>query len=350
VVPDVDPVLGSSEHALFLTYPLSVPGLEIIYLFNGTSQMNEQTLRKAVELSNAVLDATLFAGPKGGSVPDEVPPSFLEKCTKAVTLPNPTLSFPSWPKLEKVAYEPPVDPASSPGPSFLTGVIKTLRLSVGSIGSSPPSISSPNSVISTFVRPSCILPVHAISINVLVQGTYFASLGELKLAEDCFRWIINLCEGKRHSIDPRAGGIISNREKHVFAYAYYELGILYEGLYKRAVKQGIEDVKPDLINLHKRSIVSVEKLAYYTRKYFVKARSVSGDFNWKMRLQIRVHLSLDALSRSSEGAGASDQTQTHIEISPEAALKMAEDAFYATDDSSSASPNNGNQNDGDDSD
>jgi tetratricopeptide (TPR) repeat protein len=352
VVPDTTLEPGSVAHSLFLTYPLAVPGLEICYLFNGTVQMNEPALKKAIGLSTSVLNATLLAPYKDTSS------SFLDACTSAVTQPssNNNALMSTWPGSDKIPYEPPVDESADPqANSFLSGVFKSVRTSFRGINASPISISSPNSVISTFVRPSGISPIHAVSLHVLVQGTYYSSLGDLKRAEDCFRWIINLCDGKRNSIDSKLGSVIVSREKHFFAYAYYELGIIYEGLYKRAFKFGIEAVKGDLMKLHKRSISSVEKLAHYTRKYFIKARSVSGDYNWKLRLQIRVHLSLDALARTSENAigyESPQQASSPIDLSPSAALKMAEDAFYATDDSGSAiSPSGaGGEDDGDESD
>jgi len=170
--------------------------------------------------------------------------------------------------------------------------------------------------VSAFAAPTVMEPVHAVAIAALCRGSMCAALGRVDEAAACYHWVIAAGE---------AGSL--KRELHVYGYALYELGILFadgvKALARRdesappAAAAGAGSAAPAAaaatppairtarhMHVHGGSNVlssglltglGNREMRDQVRVMLKRAKDLRDDYNWKVRLHLRVHLTVDEL-------------------------------------------------------
>ena len=140
----------------------------------------------------------------------------------------------------------------------------------------------------------------------LVRGSLAAALGRADEAAAAFAWV---------AAEAAPEGPAGARELHAFAYAHYELGVLFaDGAKARLAggRSGHRPPPPSRLSQRKLEGLLASDLlaglppaacAARARAHLRAARDVRADFNWRVRLHLRVHLSLDDLRRAEAGGG-----------------------------------------------
>jgi hypothetical protein len=138
---------------------------------------------------------------------------------------------------------------------------------------------------SQFASVSQLLPVHITAVSALIKGAASLSLGRIDIAKEILEWVI--------SVSNR----LWSREAHIVAYCMYELGTLYLILarFKALNNSKLEEntvsfQKKNISNSQLAKTISASTAKAQAYKYMKMATSISIDFNWKVRLAIRVHL------------------------------------------------------------
>jgi hypothetical protein len=117
------------------------------------------------------------------------------------------------------------------------------------------------------------------------------SLGNIDAARETLEWVVS------HNNSSR----LWSREAHIVAYSMYELGTLYLVL-SRYMTLLSSSMLPRESNQNRNiaasrlsKTTSADMSKTLSRKYFKMASSISMDFNWKVRLAIRIHLAIGEL-------------------------------------------------------
>jgi hypothetical protein len=386
---------GSAAHAAVLSAPLTLPGLECIYFFNGASQMDDVALGSAVAQCDAVLAAIAGGRVFDGSLPhwkgqapapgdagakpawtDAAASGDAQQATAAAAA---SAAAPPMPPADVTALlnkavgaptrhwdaaSPPDDGPTSPAAdganseggsrkragggggfgfgSLMSSVTSGIRTTVSSAaavanaatgGAIPAAFNlvggsgSPSTAPSlpAYARPTPLTPFHAVTVAALVRGALCASLGRVDEAAACFNWLI----------DNAAGHGSAKRELQALGYAHYELGVLYVDAAK-AMQQHASGAAgapaavatgPTRSHAHSHSSSGSTAASVHSRKmhgllasqlvaglglrecvararsHLKAARDVRDDFNWRVRLHLRVHLSMDDLRRRGGSGG-----------------------------------------------
>ena len=326
--------INSPAYNQFLVYPLVCPGLEVMYLFNGGPQMSKKDLQLAIIQADTALN-TIAAGNVFNissslsttftdisittELGDQDTVTLQKRLEKALQVPVNGLSTDASGTTgtgdnTPVVTPSPTKPASSTGGGFFGGlrglgsVISTVGSAVSTVGSAVGSavstvssltgVGTSNNASSTYANAKPLLPIHAISILALCRGSYCAGLGRFDEAATCFQYILDLGTNNFESL---------KRDLHTYAYAAYEMGILYLDISKAITSinntsSTISSTNPDLYERHKYIVqcniaknLSIDEARKKSVEYLRIARGVRDDFNWRVRLHIRVHLAIDDL-------------------------------------------------------
>lgn len=355
---------GSRAHAGVLAYGAPLLGLESIYLFNGATQMDAAACAAGIAQVDAVL-ATAAAGhvfdaasalwqgtatasawgdgetcwtdahaeegsaasvpsaaaagaasAAGGSASSAVPITTPEGI---VALLNSVVRVPIGSLSSAGDGESAFSSSSASGPgsagvspaaasarsrsSVFGGLFGRSSTSSGGGDSSPTaagagsargSVAAPAASLPDFAKPSALQPLHTAAIAALVRGSLCSRVGRIDEAAACFRWVVE------------TGPALLKRDLHVYAYAAYELGVLYADAVK-AMQRRAAGVPPpptshngaDILSAALFAGMSAKDAAAAAKRHMAAARDVKDDFNWKLRLHMRVHLSADDLRASS---------------------------------------------------
>ena len=205
------------------------------------------------------------------------------------------------------------------------GILSGLRSTVGSVaggalstvglgGASPAGAPA----LPPYARPTALAPLHTVAVAALVRGSLCAALGDIDAAAACFQWVVE-----------HAPPAAARRELHAYAYAHYELGVLFtDGAKVKAAAAAVPAAVPAAVaspddaatpvpvpavpaatgssGRHSRKLeglascallapLSVAQCVSAARRHLAAARDVRADFNWRLRLHLRVHLSSDDL-------------------------------------------------------
>jgi tetratricopeptide (TPR) repeat protein len=267
-------------------YPSTLLGLETAYFWGGFQQMTNERLEEAVQRSDKVLkdlaNGRLYdlenKQDSQMSKNDTNNPTTTELLSTAakVTLPNG------------------IDQNSEEGSTTMLGALMS---SLSFMGSSSATSGTSGSTLmagtSKFASVSQIHPVHIAAVSALIKGAASISLGNIDTALESLEWVIS--ESSR----------LWSREAHIVAYSMYELGTLYLILsrYKTLKNSSMnnESIQNRKIGASRLSqTMSIANAKTQAMKYFKMASSISMDFNWKVRLAIRIHLAIGDLDEMGE--------------------------------------------------
>lgn len=341
---------GSRAHAGVLAYGAPLLGLESIYLFNGATQMDAVACAAAIAQVDAVLataaaghvfDAAsaLWQGTATASAWGDAETCWVdahaEESSSAAAAGSATGSGSTPPvttpegitALLNSVVRAPVGSLSSAGDGEASSALSSASSAAGSSsaaasarsrgsvfgglfgrsstssaggdGASPTAAGSAApaataAALPDFAKPTPLQPLHTAAIAALVRGSLCSRVGRIDEAAACFRWVVE------------TGPALLKRDLHVYAYAAYELGVLYADAVK-AMQRRAAGVPPpatshsgaDILSAALFRGMSPKDAAAAAKRYMAAGRDVKDDFNWKLRLHMRVHLSADDLRASS---------------------------------------------------
>jgi hypothetical protein len=373
--------VGSPAHVRLLAFPATLPGLESIYFFNGFPAMAPASLHASIREVDSVLraivggrvfDAAAWAGVGGEGAPSSSPSDASDVLTPAeltalldaaagVTVTGLNTSPTREGSASRSSDGPAPSPASPSPASRLGGLLgKSVGGLVSSVSSKVTSAASTvasvaggvksgvSSVagmaagvagtavgaaltrvgVSTGPSPSSAYaiatpttPIHATAIAALMRGSACAGLGRVGEAAAAFAWVYAAGEGGR-----------LRRDAHLPAYAAYENGLLYLDA-ARVLGGGSEGGATGgrLSTREAAMAASLPSSAWVRDKGMTaasaraecvramgRARAVAGDYNWKVRLSIRVHLAFDelrAMGAEEEEPGGAAEAAAKVELS-----------------------------------
>lgn len=252
------------------TFPCALLGLETAYFWGGFQQMTNERLELAVCRSDKVLHD--LASGRVYTYKDNK--KGIDTSTLGIT-----------------------ELLTAASNAHVPGCIDQLQksdVSVSILGSLLSSFVSSSSGTSSdtlvagssqFATVSQLLPVHITAVSALIKGAASLSLGRIDVAKEILEWVI--------SVSNR----LWSREAHIVAYCMYELGTLYLIL-ARFKACGNSKLEENTISFQNKNIsnsqlaktISASTAKAQAYKYMKMATSISIDFNWKVRLAIRVHL------------------------------------------------------------
>lgn len=260
----------------------------------------------------------------------------------------------------KPAQQQAVSPQQQPKKGFggfglgglVKGIANVASTAVNTVGSAVSTVSSAVTSVAAaagvggggtnFATASPLLPVHAAAIAALCRGAACAGLGRADEAAACYGWVMQQGEAGR-----------LKRELHVWAYSSYEMGILYLDLCKAIIRRGRlaagagsedqQDQDPAVAAKHAKLLssqlatgLSLSDAKKKCVEYMRAAKSVKDDFNWRVRLHIRVHLAYDDMRDSlgqadresrarSKAGGAAGAARTSSAATPGASADGGDD-------------------------
>jgi len=338
----------SKAHAAVLGYGAPLAALEAVYLFNGAMQMSAVACRAAIRQIDAVLAAvasgdvfdarspawqgTAAAVAWGADAPawehagaaddDAPPPAALQHGEEAAAIAavNALLEAAAGAPVgslssAEVGGEPAAAAAAASPRGGLQGFVSMVTASLtgrgagsgGGGGGSSEAVSAASATLRptalpAYAMPSTLRPVHVAALAALVRGAMCSRLGRVAEAGACFRFAIN------------AGPTVLARDLHVYAYAQYELGVLYANAAKahaRRLREGAAAAAAggsaslpaaarahhgvDILESSLFAGLSLADLGALARRHIAAGRDVRPDFAWKLRLHLRVHLTADDL-------------------------------------------------------
>jgi len=417
---------GSKAHAAVLAYGAPLAGLEAVYLFNGATQMDAAACCSGIQQVDAVLaavaagevfgaDAPVWqgtaaaaawggavaawtderpeeageaAGSADGGAPKATPatvaaaaPAAHSKSPEAIlallnAAANARIGSLSSPVAKVAAPATPLP--GSPAPAAAAPAAAASRLSIrgfmstltGSGSGSPvPSPAAAGgdaaAALPPYAVPTQLQPMHTAALGALIRGALCSRMGRVDEAAACYRWVVETL-----------GASCLKRELHVWAYASYELGVLYADGVKAMARRRDAGLPPahaaaaageaaatpaaakgpaPYVPSTSHSGVDISTAALFrgldakaaaslAKRHMAAARDLREDFHWKLRLHMRVHLTADdlrvatghkvgrrVLGGAAAGAGGGVAGGAGGSASGEEALRMEADLLAAAE-------------------
>jgi hypothetical protein len=171
-------------------------------------------------------------------------------------------------------------------------------------GPSPADLGLDPITLPAACAPSQLLPIHTAATGALCRGAFCSVMGLVDEAVACLQWVI-----EKATASPGSGPL--RRDLHLVSYAQYELGVIYSNGLK-ALNRGessttaqnqsrghVESAgstgRPSILHAHALAGLTAANMRASAKKHFAAAREIRDDFNWKVRLHLRAHLSVSEL-------------------------------------------------------
>jgi hypothetical protein len=227
-----------------------------------------------------------------------------------------------------------VSSVSSTVATVAAGASQVATLAAGAAGSAlaKAGVQVPTTSYSPYASATPPAPVHAVAVAAMMRGSACAALCRVEEAGACFAWI-----------QAQAGAGRLKKEQHLAAYAWYETGLLYLDaariLSKQAGSSGASSpvagsTRETSMRAHMLNSpwATGQGLTHATAKAqcikcMKAARAYPEDFNWKVRLGIRVHLAYDELGTVEAVGTPGAQTGSGVPSTPGKGGASGEDAY-----------------------
>ena len=330
---------GSRAHAAALTYPAVLPGLELFYYFGGFSQMPPAALHAALGQVDAVLMAAAEASALGPASAVYVAGAAGEgsNVATAVDVLSAVKVFETG-KIDEIAVP---DNATAPLRSAVAVVALLDRaMAASSSGGSTPEVPRPStfsflraavsSAVATGVStvtsvgaalgvgaasapmaPKVIAPapINAVALAALLRGAICGVLCRTDEASAALEWVSTNC---------MSSAALTARDVGITAYAPYEEALLaldvlearraaalgFTSDYARGSTRERCTLRDGAVlkSALAAALLTTDAAAAAAMCLLKRARGVTNDFPWRVRLHIRVHLATGEVRESLTGA------------------------------------------------
>lgn len=191
--------------------------------------------------------------------------------------------------------------------------------------SASPTAAAAGTAVSAYATASLLAPHHTAATVALVRGGMCAALHRVDEAAACFKWAIDVHErGAGIVADASSsgtGGALAGgltRDLHLYGYSLYEVAILHSNGVKALARQaaratastatttasaadaagrttGGADVDTAILSSDLLRGLDAGAMREQAKALTQAAKGIKDDFNWKMRMHLRIHLMHDEM-------------------------------------------------------